>query len=152
MNSTQRQLEQLNTIINKSCRIIIGNYCLKWSSERLLSKCGLKNIWQIIIESGLNVVHKIKINKAPLTITEEYTDLTKDRRTDAQIYTKHIPRTNKLRNFFLYKITDIYNRMETDKKNMTIKDLMTSIKHTIKEMYPLRLIPKYKVVDEPDSE
>ena len=59
INSTQRQLERLNVIINKSCRIIIGNQCLKWSSERMLNKCGFKNIWQMIIESGLNFIHKV---------------------------------------------------------------------------------------------
>ena len=103
----------------------------------------------MIIESGLNFIQKVKIKKLPLTITEEYTNLTKDRRTDARIYTKYIPKTNKMRNFLLYKITEIYNDLDSDKKDMNVKDFKISIKFTIKDMYPQRLIPKYNY--EPDS-
>ena len=149
INSTQRQLERLNVIINNSCRIIIGNQCLKWSSERMLNKCGLKNIWQMIIESGLNFIHKVKINKVPLTITDQYTNLNKDRQTDTRIYTKYTPKTNKMKNFLLYKITEIYNDLDFDKRDMNIKDFKISIKFTIKEMYNQRIIPKYN--KEPDS-
>merc|ERR1712239_47365 len=32
------QLLSLNTLIIKSCRVIIGNPCLRWCSKRLLNK------------------------------------------------------------------------------------------------------------------
>ena len=34
-NATKAQLAKLNTLVTKSCRTIIGNPCLKWSSGRL---------------------------------------------------------------------------------------------------------------------
>ena len=40
-NSTKTQLSKLNTLIIKSCRVIMGSPCLKWSSSRLLNKCKL---------------------------------------------------------------------------------------------------------------
>ena len=47
-NSTQAQLQKLNTLNIKSCRVIIGNPCLRWCSNSLLNKCQLKTIWNMI--------------------------------------------------------------------------------------------------------
>ena len=54
-----------------------------------------------------------------------------------------------MRNFLPYKITEIYNDLDLDKKDMNVKDFKISIKFTIKEMYNQRIIPKYN--KEPDS-
>ena len=65
------------------------------------------------------------------------------------MYTKYIPKTNKMKNFLLYKITEIYNDLDFDKRDMSIKDFKISLKFTVKEMYTQRIIPKYN--KEPDS-
>ena len=52
-NSTKSQLQKLNTLITKCCRVIIGNPCLRWTSNRLLNKCNLRTIWHMITEQGL---------------------------------------------------------------------------------------------------
>ena len=64
-NSTKQQLQKLNTLITKSCRIIIGNPCLRWTSNRLLNKCKLKTIWHMISEQDLTYRHKIQQTKTP---------------------------------------------------------------------------------------
>ena len=58
-NATKKQLAKLNTLITKSCRVIMGSPCLKWTSSRLLNKCKLKTIWHMIT---IWVVRR-KINK-----------------------------------------------------------------------------------------
>ena len=60
-NSTKAQLQKLNTLITKSCRTIMGNPCLKWTSSRLLNKCQLKTIWHMISEQGLTYIDKIQL-------------------------------------------------------------------------------------------
>ena len=55
-----------------------------------------------------------------------------------------------MRNFLLYKIAEIYNDLDLDKKDLNVKDFKISIKFTIKDIYPQRLISKYNY--EPDSE
>ena len=47
-NSTKAQLNKLNTLVIKSCRVIMGNSCLKWSSSRLLKKCKMQSIYYMI--------------------------------------------------------------------------------------------------------
>ena len=59
-NSTQAQLQKLNTLIIKCCRVIIGNPCLRWTSKRLLNKCQSRTIWNMITEQGLIYIHKIQ--------------------------------------------------------------------------------------------
>merc|ERR1712082_261371 len=52
-NSTQAQLQKLNTLIIKSCRTLLGNPCLRSWSNHLLNKCQLTTIWHMISELGL---------------------------------------------------------------------------------------------------
>ena len=79
INSTQRQLEKLNSILIKSARRIIGSPCLKWSSNRLLNKSKLNNIWHMKMEHGLNFIHEIIINQEPESIHDLYTKPTRPR-------------------------------------------------------------------------
>lgn len=72
VNSTQNQLQRLNTLINKCGKTIIGNPCLRWSSNRILNKAGLSNLWHMLIESGLNFIHKLQVNKTPSAIYDYY--------------------------------------------------------------------------------
>merc|ERR1712243_222432 len=77
-NSTQAQLQKLNTLIIKSCQTILGNPCLRWCSNRLLNKCQLTKIWHTILELGLVYIHKIKLNQTPTSIYEMYTNPSSD--------------------------------------------------------------------------
>merc|ERR1712243_220314 len=63
-NSTQAQLQKLNTLIIKSCRTILGNPCLRWCSNRLLNKCQLTTIVAHNIRTGigLHTQNQIKQN------------------------------------------------------------------------------------------
>ena len=72
-NSTKQQLQKLNTLITKSCRVIIGKPCLRWTSNILLNKCKLKTIWHMITEQGLIYIHKVQQTKISTTIYEIYT-------------------------------------------------------------------------------
>merc|ERR1711873_186658 len=47
-NSTQAQLQKLNTLIIKCCQVIMGNLCLRWCSNCLLNKCQHTTIWHTI--------------------------------------------------------------------------------------------------------
>merc|ERR1712080_94001 len=114
INSTNVQLEKLNTIINKSCRVIIGSPCLKWSASRLQNKCKINNILQLIIEQSLNFIHKIRTNNEPETITELYKQSRNHRRVDHKLYTAYTPKTNLIKRFLINKVTEIYNNIDTE--------------------------------------
>ena len=88
-NSTKQQLQKLNTLITKSCRIIIGNPCLRWTSNRLLNKCKLKTIWHMISEQGLTYIHKIQQTKTPTTIYEMYTLSNQPKCTNTDLHPKY---------------------------------------------------------------
>ena len=92
INCTLRQTQRLNTVINKACKVIMGNPCLKWSSDRLNNRCGIKNIWYTIMERGLNMIHKIILKKKPTQIHEELKVSSRSRQTDVPIYTKYKPK------------------------------------------------------------
>ena len=91
-NSTKAQLQKLNTLITKSCRIIIDNPCLRWTSNRLLNKCKLKTIWHMISKQGLTYIHKIQQTKTPTIIYEMYNIPTRPKRTNIDLRPKYTPK------------------------------------------------------------
>ena len=66
------------------------------------------------MEGGLNMLHKILTTKQPLAIINQFNISDKFKQTDFVIYTKHRPKAKRMQNFFLYKITKIYNLLEGD--------------------------------------
>ena len=71
-NSTKLQLQKLNSLVIKSCKTIMGNPCLRWNTTKMITKCNLRTIYQLINEQGLIYIHKIQANRTPLSIYELY--------------------------------------------------------------------------------
>ena len=124
-NSTRTKLSKLNTLITKSCRVIMGSPCLKWTSSRLLNKCKLQTIWHMITEQGLTYIHKIQTTQTPLAIYEIYDIPTRPKRTNVHIYPKYTPKTNLLKNSFFYKFSKIYANLPDTLKISSIKKFKT---------------------------
>merc|ERR1712115_281012 len=102
-NSTKAQLYKLNTLITKSCRVIMGSPCLKWTSNRLLNKCKLQTIWHMITEQGLTYIHKIQTTQTPLAIYEMYNIPNRPKRINVHLYPKYTPKTKLLGYSIFYK-------------------------------------------------
>ena len=92
-NSTQLQLHKLNTLIIKSCRVIMGNPCLRWTRGRLMNKCGLTTIWHAITNQGLTYIHKIQKTKTPTLIYENYVITQRPKRTNTNLRTIYTPKS-----------------------------------------------------------
>ena len=113
-NSTKQQLQKLNTLITKSCRIIIGNPCLRWTSNRLLNKCKLKTIWHMITEQGLIYKHTIQQTKTPTTIYEMYTIPNRPKHTNTDLRPKYTPKTKiKKTHYFINFQTSTHKSLKT---------------------------------------
>ena len=148
INCTNGQLNRLNTVINKACKVIMGNPCLKWTSERLNNRCGIKNIWHIIMERGLNMIHKIILKYTPVQIYEELKVNSRSRSVDTQIYTKYLPKTKKVENFYLYRIISIYNKLGFEYRKLDINDFKFRLKYEMYELFPMRKFPEYFKMNE----
>ena len=116
------------------------------------NKCGIKNIWQMIIQSGLNLIHKVKFNRSPKTLTDQFNNLNKNIRMETLLYTKYIPKTYKMKRFLLYKISELYNDLDLQKRALDIKEFKINIKYTIRLLYPLRKIPESKINSNSDTD
>lgn len=87
-NAKKSQLAKLNTLVMKSCRVIMGNPCLKWSNSRLLNKCKMHTIYHMITEQALNYVHKIQTTQTPQALYNMYKVPTRPQRTNPQLHPK----------------------------------------------------------------
>merc|ERR1711873_209195 len=71
-NSTKLQLQKLNTLITKTCKVIIGSPCNRWNTLKMTTKCKLRTIYQLINEQGLYYIHKIQSTKTPTSLYKLY--------------------------------------------------------------------------------
>ena len=149
-NSNLRQLEQLNTLIIQSCRVIIGP-CLKWNSERLLNKAKLSTIWHMISAQGLIYIHNLKINKLPQAIYELYHIPKRPARKKAKITPEYIPRTKILKNSLFYRFSEYYSGVPEYFKEQKPKKFKKEIKIYVKYNYPPYSFPTNDQTNNTDS-
>ena len=74
---------------------------------------------------ALNIIHKLITNKQPPALECIYK---RGKRSTANIHFNYIPKTNKLRQFFLYRGLDLYNSLQTNYKSLTIKKFKEYLK------------------------
>ena len=74
------------------------------------------------MERGLNMIHKIILKYTPVQIYEELKVNSRSRSVDTQIYTKYLPKTKKVENFYLYRIISIYNKLGFEYRKLDIND------------------------------
>ena len=110
-----------------SARTIIGNYCFKKSIKYILDKVKLLDAKQFIIFSALNIIHKIITNGIPSSIFQLYKNQNK-RVKDRTIRTIYKPKTAKMSNHIIYKISKIYNSLPLDLKNKPSKPFSKQLK------------------------
>ena len=67
-NAKKSQLSKLNTLVTKSCQTIMGSQCPRWSNNKLLNRCQMQTIHQMINDQALNYIHKIQSTKIPLSL------------------------------------------------------------------------------------
>ena len=106
----------------------MGNPCLKWTSSRLLNKCQLKTIWDMISEQGLTYIHKIQLTQTPIVIYEMFNIPTRPKCTNINLHPKYTPKTNLLKNSIFYKFSEIYSNLPNHIKIAEIKKFKTQIK------------------------
>ena len=106
----------------------------------------------MIIEQGLNLLHKVIINKQPITIIEQYNKIDNEKRTIQNIYTKHIPRTKTMNNFIIHKLTNIYNTLDPDTKGLEYILFKNQLKNDIQKLFPHRYIPGENTWSDSDLE
>ena len=134
-NSTKAQLSKLNTLIIKSCRVIMGSPYLKWASSRLLNKCKLQTIWHMITEQGLTYIHKIQTTQTPLAIYNMYNIPNRPKCINVHLYPKYTPKTKLLKNSIFYKFSEVYTNLPYTIKILSIKKFKSHIKTYIKNNF-----------------
>ena len=131
INSTKSQLQKLNTIINRCGKTIMGNPCLRWTSARILDKCNLTNIWHMLLEQGLNFIHKIQIEKEPKSIFSLYQNTQRHKRHQTKIIPIYTPKTKSMKNFIFYKFSEIHTTLNPHLQHLPIKSFKIEIKQHI---------------------
>ena len=110
-NANKSQLAKLNSLVTKSCRVIMGSPCLKWSSSRLLNKCKMHTIYHMITEQAINYIHKIQTTQTPQALYNMYNIPTHPQRTNPHLYPKYTPKTKHLKSSIFFKFSKIYKNL-----------------------------------------
>ena len=148
-NSTQTQIQKLNTLIIKSCRVIMGNPCLRWTSARLLNKCRLHTVWHMITNQGLTYIHKIQTTQTPTLIYENYIIPNRPKRTNTNLRTKYTPKS---KNSLFYRFSEIYSTLPDHLKTIEVKKFSKHIAAHITDNYDPYKFPNTNNTPDSDSE
>merc|ERR1712240_399838 len=62
-NARKAEIIDLNTLITKSCRTIMGSRCPRWTNQKLLNRCNMPTIYQSINNQALNYIHRLQSTK-----------------------------------------------------------------------------------------
>ena len=141
-NSTKLQLQKLNSLIIKSCKAIIGNQCIRWNTTKMITKCKLRTIYQLINEQGLLYIHKIQTTKTPTSIYKLYKVNNKNTRPKLNLRPKYNPKTKRLKNSLFYKYTELYAEVPEQIKNIPLINYVKySVRDYVNEKYDPFTIP-----------
>ena len=123
-------LQKLHKVIMTAARAAIGNFCFRKSIQYILTKCKWFDIDDLILSSSLNTLHKILTTKKPPGMVS-YFRLNNERKVK-NISTKYIPTTEKMKKFYIYKFSKIYNSIDQYIRDKTIKGFKNEIKMCIR--------------------
>ena len=117
-NANISQLAKLNTLVIKSCRTIMGSPCLKWSSGRLINKCKMHTIYNMITEQAMNYIHKIQTTQIPQALYNMYNIPTCPQHTNPHLYPLYTPKTKHLKSSIFFKFSEIYRNLPDQLKTL----------------------------------
>ena len=141
-NAKKSQLAKLNTLVMKTCRVIMGSPCLKWTNTRLLNKCKMSTIYQMISEQAINYIHKIQTTTIPQSLYTMYNIPTRPQRTIPQLTPTYSPKTKHLKNSIFFKFSHIYANLPDSLKANDITKFKKLIKIHINENFSPHNIPQ----------
>ena len=140
-NSTKLQLQKLNTLITKSCKAIIGNPCIRWNTTKMITKCKLRTIYQLINKQGLYCIHKIQATRTPTSIYNLY-KVNNNTRPKLNLRPRYNPKSKRLQNSLFYKYTELYTEVPEQTKNIPLINYVKySIRDYVNEKYGPFTIP-----------
>ena len=121
----------------------MGNQCFRWSTRKLLNKCNLRTIYQLINEQGLLFIHKIQTTKTPISLYEFYNTNDKNTRPKNSLRPKYKPKTILLKNSLFFKLSELYTTISEDIRNISEpKYVEFSLRDHVTEEYDPFFIPK----------
>merc|ERR1712240_719215 len=113
---------------------IMGNPCLRWNTMKMITKCNLRSIYQLINEQGLLYIHKIQATKTPTSLYEFYNTNNKNTRPKQNLHPTYKPKTILLRNSLFLKFSELYIAVPEDIKNIPeLKFVKYSIRDYVNE-------------------
>ena len=135
-NAPDYLLTKLHKVIMSGARTAIGSYCFKKSCSYILGKCKWMSIKDMIICSGIINIHKFIIKKEPkcmLTLFKEGRNI----RNATRVYTKYIPKTVNMNNYYIYKCLEKFYELPKDIQNVKF----TLFKKKLKQYISTHLVP-----------
>ena len=145
INCNNKQLNKINTLINKCAHNILGITSYKYTTSHLLSKVNWISIHHMIMYRALKLIHNISYENIPLALTQ-YLQFNMVRSDLAQLVRKPSLKckysTSKTKNSLLYRAIYIYNNLPDNIRLLPKKTFTKSLKNHLKNTYDMRNIPK----------
>ena len=140
-NARKSEITDLNTLITKSCRTIMGSRCPRWTNLRLLNKCDMPTIQQSINCQALNIIHMLHSTKKPAALYKMYKNIDRPQRAYQPLYPIYEPKTKPLKTSLFFNYTHVYNALSLDLRKLPKDKFKKQIKVEIRDNQYYHSIP-----------
>ena len=151
-NARKAQLTDLNTPITKSCRVIMGSRCPRWTNEKLLNKCRMPTVYQSINNQALNYIHRLQSTKIPTALYNMYKIPNRPQRTNQVLKPIYEPKTKQLKASIFFRYTEIYNQLPQTLKALPKTRFKNNLKTHIQNNKEYHIIPSTNANELEESE
>merc|ERR1712240_991041 len=151
-NARKAEIIDLNTLITKSCRTIMGSRCPRWTNQRLLNRCNMPTIQQNINSQALNYIHRLQSTRTLIALFNIYKLPDRPQRTNQLLYPLYEPKTKLLKASIFFNYSQIYNQLPIALKVLPRLKFKKQIKIHIKNNYEYYTIPNNDIKGPEDSD
>ena len=144
INAPREQLAKLQTLQNKTVKLVLGHHCFKWSTARMLATCNWHSIYHMLSQQSMALIHNIVVHKQPMAIygmLNSDMQHTQGRRFARKLFMAHKPITDKLNDTLIYKALSMYNALPQHLISLNTLQFKVAIKKHVHSTQPPDSVP-----------
>ena len=131
IGQSEQVKSKLYALIMFCYRLMYAKNTYMMRNSKICDELGVDYPDQLLIKSALSFTHKICLLKRPADLTALFRSQRLSRK-ETQISMVYIPRTQKFQCIFINKAFELFNKLDTKFRNLSVKNFKILIaKHTI---------------------
>jgi len=143
VDSKDKLIDKLQTLLMKCTRPILGFKSYKLSTLQIMSDLRIQTVHHLIIRESIQFIHKVLIRKSPAVIFDLFMQSNLENVREIRKWRVKLDhKSSNVTNSLYYRAVYFYNCLENDIRNYSVKKLSKYLQDNITEIFPYNKVPK----------